>query len=259
MSAAPTLPGQRRNHGRGHSYRIDGERVPSITGILRAIAKPGLVNWASGESAKYAINHWDELAELLPSERLDRIKGAPDEYRDARGAVGKNVHTLIEQMIRAGEADVADELKGYADAWDRFDEDWQPKPLLVEEPFYNRTAGYAGTPDLVAELADGQLWLLDWKTALKGIWPEIALQLAAARFAEFTVGDDGQELPVPKVDACAGIEIRSDGTYDLKPVTADGEAFGIFLYLKHVADFTEDGRDRWIGDALLPPSNGGAP
>jgi hypothetical protein len=258
---APTskLPGARRNHGAGHSYTIDGEWKPSITGVLRAKAIDNIY-WPARYAANYAVDYWDELAELKPTQRRDRIEAAAREYTSARGVLGKRVHGIIEKLIAGDEADVPEDLQGYVDAWDTFDRDWQPKPLRIEEPVYNRTAGYAGTPDLVADLADERRWLLDWKTGLKGLFSEIALQLAAARFAEFTVGPDGQELPVLAVDACAGIEIRGDGTYDLRPIEADAEAFAAFLHLKHVlVGFARTDRDRWIGDALLPPSNGGAP
>lgn len=258
-AAKPKLPGARRNHGRGHSYTIDGNWVPSITGVQHALAIDNIY-WPAKHAANYAVDHWDALADLKISERRERIEKSAREYVDERGTIGTRVHSFIHALIVHGEIDEPpDELRGYVEAWEAFDADWQPQALLVEQPVYNRTAGYAGTPDLVADLADGRRWLLDWKTGLKGLWKEIALQLAAARFGEFTVDDAGAEQPFPRVDACAGIEIRGDGTYDMRPVEADAEAFDTFLHLKRAFLFGRTERDRWIGDALLPPSTNGGP
>lgn len=248
VAAAKPLT-RRVNYGSGHGYLIDGDKVTSITKVLRVIAKP-LVGWAAGEAADYALDHWDELLDMKPSDRRDAIRKAPDLYRDERAALGKVVHKLIEALIVHNEVDVPEGYEGYVDAWQRFDDEWQPEAIRVEVPVYHRTAGYGGTPDLVARLVDGRTWLLDWKTALKGLYPEIALQLAAARFAEFYLDAEGREVPVPPVDAAGGVEIRGDGTYDLRPIEADVEAFHTFLNAKRVAAFTEQPRERWIGDAL---------
>src|SRR5882672_7715132 len=43
--------------GRGHSYLLDGQKVPGVTGILdAAIAKPALVGWAANTVSEYVIN-----------------------------------------------------------------------------------------------------------------------------------------------------------------------------------------------------------
>jgi hypothetical protein len=65
---APRLT--RRNHGRGHSYRIDGRKVPGVTTILNALPKQ-LTKWAAEKGADHAINHWDELAALPLAERRE--------------------------------------------------------------------------------------------------------------------------------------------------------------------------------------------
>ena len=72
-----TAPTRRINHGRGHSYLLDGERADGITWILgNGVPKPALVNWAARESAGYAVDHWDELQTVGASERLRRIERA---------------------------------------------------------------------------------------------------------------------------------------------------------------------------------------
>lgn len=109
-----------------------------------------------------------------------------------------------------------------------------------------------GTLDLVAELADGSLWLLDWKTGASGIFPESALQLAAYQRAEHYIGPDGEEKPMPQVDRCGCVWLRADG-YDLVPVDTDDNTFRTFLYAQQVARFAKAPRETYVHEALTPP------
>ena len=124
--------------------------------------------------------------------------------------------------------------------------------LYVEAPVFSRRWGYAGTPDLIARLVDNRVWLLDWKTSAKGVYLDNVLQLAALRFAEYTVDAAGVEVPLPTVDAAGIVWLRADG-YDLVPVEATERAFRTFLAVKLVARFVGGERDDWVGNALLPP------
>jgi hypothetical protein len=249
-----TVPSARRiDRGRGHSYEIDGQPVPGITTILnRGIPKPALIDWAGRETAGYAVDHWDELAELSISQRLQKLEKARFEARDTAAVRGTQIHAFADQLHAGAEIDVPEHLVGHVDAYLKFADDWHADELLVEQPVYHRTLRYAGTPDLVARLADGKLWLLDWKTGGKGIFPEHAIQLAAARYAEFTIDPvSGAELLMPKVDRCGCVWLRADG-YDLVPVAADAEAFEVFLWAKRMAGFMDESRERWVADAVQP-------
>jgi hypothetical protein len=139
------------------------------------------------------------------------------------------------------------------EAYERFATEWDVREVVVERPFFHPRLAYAGTPDLVADLADGRRWLLDWKTTGKGIFREHVLQLAAARFCEVYLDDAGAEQPVPEVDACGGVWLRADGSYDLFPCEATEEAWRVFLCAKEVGRFLASESDDWIGDAELPP------
>jgi hypothetical protein len=246
---------RRINRGRNHSYEIDGERAPGITTALRMIAKPQFIDKAAETTARYAFDNWDELSALKPSERLDRMIRARYIALNEAGDRGKLVHAILHKLFEDAEAEVPDEARDYIDAADRFDAEWQPVPLLVERPVFSRRYGYAGTPDLIAELVDGLVWLLDWKTSASGIWPENTLQVAAARYADFYLDVDGNEKPLPPIDATGCIHLRADG-YGLFPVPADEQAFAVFLaalelYKSGIGE--KDARDTWVGDALLPP------
>jgi hypothetical protein len=248
----------RRNHGRGHSYAIDGTKVDGVTTILRnALPKPALVNWAGDTTASYAIDYWDELSELTPSKRLDRLKKARYEERDAAARRGTEVHRLAERTV-AGE-DVADqtpeELRGHVESYISFLDAFDVQPVLVEAVIAHRGLRYCGTLDQVADLA-GDRWLLDIKTSRSGIFGETALQLCAYARAEVYVDDQGNEhdmaeLAITRVGA---VHVRADG-YDLYPLVADDD---IWLAWRHLLWVTrhasEDHQREWVGESLRAPA-----
>jgi len=250
---APAPTSLRRNHGRGHSYYIDGAKVPGVTTVLgNGYPKPALVNWAAKETAGYAVDNWDELAELTPSKRLAALERARWDVQKAASVRGTAVHEYAQRLAAGEDVTPPDDLIGHVDAYLAFVADWQPLELLVERPVFSRRRMYAGTPDLIAELADGRTWLLDWKTTGKGVFLDNVLQLAALRHAEYIVGDDGAEQPLPPIDAAGIVWLRADG-YDLIPIQADETAFRIFLYVKELAGYVTGDAEDWIGDALRPP------
>jgi len=138
------------------------------------------------------------------------------------------------------------------DAYLKFVEDWKPTELLVEATVINRTLRYMGTLDLIADLQDGQRWLIDWKTGASGIWPETALQIAAYRHAETYLLPDGGEADLPSVDATGALWLRADG-YDLIPVRAGWDEFRRFQYAQQIAEFVAMPREETIGEAMEPP------
>lgn len=247
------MTSERKNHGRGHSYWIDGVKVPGVTTVLGdGYPKAALVDWAANETAGYAVDHWDDLAELAPSRRLETLKRARWDVSKAASVRGTTVHEYAQRLARGEEIEPPDELIGHVDAYLLFVEQWQPRELLVEQPVFSRKWGYAGTLDLIATLADGRTWLLDWKTTGKGVYLDNVLQLAALRNAEYTVNGDGAETAIPQIDRAGIVWLRADG-YDLVPLEADEKAFRTFLYVKQVAGFVKADRENWIGDALRPP------
>lgn len=252
MSAA--APTRRINRGRGHTYEIDGRKVDGVTTVLGdGIPKPALIDWAARTTAEYAVDHWDELAEETGTGRLRKLERARWDTTKTAAARGTTVHDLAMRLAAGEEVTVPEPLTGHVDAYQRFVDEWQPRELLVEVPVFHRTLHYAGTLDLVAELADGWTWLLDWKTSGTGIFPESALQLAAYRNAEFYLDDAGEEQPMPPIDFAGCVWLRADG-YDLKPVDAGDEAFLIFRYAQQVVRrFTREPRDRWVLDTVAPP------
>ena len=193
-----------------------------------------------------------ELTELGSAERLRRIEKARYEVTSAATIRGTAVHALAQQLQSGQEIEVPEPLVGHVDAYLRFVNEWQPREILVEAPVFSREFLYGGTVDLVADLNDNHRWILDFKTSKGEPWPEVALQLAAYRYAEFTLTGDGTELPMPRVDRCGVIWLRADG-YDLIPIQAGPDAFQAFGAVQAVAQFRSEPRENWVGEMLDPP------
>ncbi len=264
--AAPT---RRRNFGNGHGYYLDGEYLQGrgVTTILgNGLPKNGLQYWAAKEVATCAVDErdiWEPLANRSRDAAWEYLKEAPFRDRDAAARRGTDVHRLAEQLQRGETVEVPDELVGHVDSYLGFMADFEPTDPICEGVVISRRHRYMGTFDLIATL---ERWpggparvLLDVKTSRSGIYPEVALQLAAYRHAETYIDDpDGhsEEVPMPEVDACAALHVRADG-YDLLPVVAGEREFRQFLYVDQVARFLGTFKEPgWsaelLGEPLVP-------
>jgi len=258
---------RRVNRGRNHWYEdVDtGQRVPGVTSIIdKGLPKPALINWAANATAEAAIDRWDELAELTPSVRLKTLQGARYAVKDAAANRGTAVHNLAEKLVNGERVTVPEEIAGHVESYVRFLDDFDVRPILVERTVHSARHGYCGTFDLIAELLDTDdpepdpeqrrrmTLLLDIKTNRSGIFGDIALQLAAYRFADVWIDEDeGTENEMPMVDGCAGIHVRADG-YSLIPVEAGEVQHRQFLYAAQVADFITGSRDL-VGEPIISP------
>lgn len=244
-----TPPVQRINRGRSHSYvDANGLKVPGVTTIIGdGVPKPALINWAANTTAGYAVDHWDELANLPPSKRLDELKKSRYADKDAAAKRGTEVHALAEKLVAGEEVEVPDALAGHVEAYVKFLDDFQVEPVKVEFVAVSHKYGYAGTADLIADFPTlNKRLLCDLKTNRSGVFGETALQLAAYRYA-----DTHDDEPAIEVDGCAVIHIRADGA-DLVPVTAGEKQHRDFRYVQMVKRFCDGSRDL-VGDAILPP------
>ena len=258
MSATlPTI--ERRNHGRGHSYRINGQKYPGVTTILGATtAKPALVNWAGDTTAGFAVDHWETLGELPPSKRLDRLKKARYEDRDAAANRGTEVHRLAEAYINGQEIEVPDELEGHVRAYEKFAKEWDVKPIQVEVVVGNLALGYCGTIDPIADLADSFRHLTDLKTSRSGIFPETALQVVAYSKAEFYAvqNDAGEWVTHPMeelgVQRLSAVHVQADD-YRVVPIQHEEEVWEYFRHLNWLYHRVES-QGEWLGNDRRTPA-----
>jgi len=124
-------------------YEVDGKAYPSVTTVLGAIPKPGLIKWRKSvgeEAARWEMN------------------------RAARR--GSATHTLVEQYLKGETPSIRDVLplgmfrllKPYLDQVDNIH--------CLEQIMYSHQLTIAGQVDCIAEY-NGKLSVIDFKTANK--------------------------------------------------------------------------------------------
>lgn len=250
-------PIRRVETAKGHYYKDgNGQRIPGVTTMLGdGVPKPALINWAANATAEYAVDNWDTLTELQPSARLKELQGARYAVTDKAKKRGTEVHRYAEQLVKGEEVKgIPDELRGHVEAYVRFLDKFEIDPILIEATIVNYQYGYAGTLDLVADVTDNQgqrrRLLLDAKTNEKGIFGETPLQLAAYRYAQFYLDDDGKEQPMIEVEGCGAILISSTDA-QLIPCTSGPEQMKSFRIAAAMRDIVKNGRDL-VGSAVEP-------
>lgn len=240
---------------RGKQYFDDGVKIPSVTAILNDTWPKQLTKWAAETVSGYALEHWDELSGLPLRERAKRMETSVWERRDKAALRGTEIHRHGEQLALTGSTDVPDEHLGPVEAYRDFLVEWQVRPVVVERPVLNRRYGYAGRPDLLAELGDGHLWLLDLKTG-GNLYETNVLQAAGYANAEVYLDEDKTERPWPRPERCGIVHILPDAV-ELRPISVDARAFRTFLYCAENAKYARDCHDAYeerrawpIGPAL---------
>lgn len=247
---------QRRNYGRGHGYKLDGEKILGVTTVLGAKAKDALIDWAARTTAEHAVDHWDELGGMPPSQRLTHLVKARWEVSSEAAARGTQIHALGEKLASGAEVDVLDPLRGPVEAYARFLDRWQIDPFATEWPCANTEHLYAGTGDLVASIGrrDEEMALIDVKTG-KGVYPETALQLAAYRYTDlWQPNGPASECSMRRVDAVYVAHVLSDDVR-LIPIDAGKDEWRIFLYLLQVARWDAAVKDDPVTGAALNPED----
>jgi len=250
----------RRKYGSGHSYTLDGEpRIKGVTTMMKGLGGPP-ESYFTKYTAGHAVDNWDRLAGLPPSERLEEIAGATKARFSAAAVRGTAVHKLAEALSKGEEVAVPDHLRGHVEACIQFLDDYHVQPIVTEAALFSRRHKYAGSADLfgtaVKPLAEARTRILaDWKTNASGPWGSVAFQLAGYRYADFMLSGDGgkdsEELPVPEVDECWCIWLRADG-YEVYPMDATPEVHRQLLYIDQCRLADEMCR-QYKGDALPHP------
>lgn len=242
----------------GRQYCWAGEWYDSVTSILAAGVSKGdiITRWATKVAGEYAVGHLPELMRLSArdldghQEAVNLVKRAPWEQRDKAGDAGTAVHDYIEALI-LGETlpGLEGEALKKAQSFERWLKDYRVDFVAAEAWVYSPSRRYAGRLDAIGDVPGLGRTLMDWKTG-KRVYPEVSLQLAALRFADFIGLADGTEVPMPQVDGCAVLRlgVRS---YRFETVAADDHAFRVFLYAQALADWRKTSQSA-IGPVIAP-------
>jgi hypothetical protein len=239
---------------KAHRYWLDGKPVPGVTTLLgKGLPKPALPYWSAKSVAEYVVDNpeqVDNLRSLGRGPAVAALKAIPWQARDTAAVRGTDVHALAEELIHGREVDVPEHLLAHVEGYVRFLDEFAVEPILTERQVASRSLWYAGTFDAIARI-DGVVWGLDLKTS-KGIYGETSLQVAAYMGAEFYVGDDGEELPIPEVERIGAVHVTDAGS-QLRPFRDKDAAWKCFRHVAWVASQVPS-IEAQVEDALEAPT-----
>jgi hypothetical protein len=214
----------------GRYRKTDPHKIMGVTTAIDAKAKKALVGWAGRITAEYALDHWDELAEMPPSARLDALRSVQFNTKNAAALRGTQIHDLGERLSHGKTVDVSDENRGPVEAYARWLDRWDIQPIATEVAVANTQYRYGGKADLFAWVGKlGVNAAIDLKTS-KGVYTETALQLTGYVRCDLWQPDGPEsEQAMPVFEETYVAHIRPDSV-DLLPAECDDEAFSQFLY-----------------------------
>jgi len=235
----------------------DDRKLPGVTSVLDMIPKHSFLKpWAAKMVAEFAVdNASDWIGLVMKGERVaavDLLKRAPFRFTDNAADTGTGAHDLFERMAAGdvlSKSDVRPELLPYVRHFREFLDVWTPDFLFLERTVWSETHGYAGTFDAIfSVIMDGEKFTAmgDWKTTRSGVHEEVALQLTAYANADYILGADGEQTPIPKVDGGAVLHVRPEG-WKLVPAAINDDTMRTFLALKEVWEWETNTKRMAIG------------
>lgn len=164
--------------------------LPSVTTVLRIVAKPALQDWLIEQAVLAVITSPRKDGES-PDQFVNRIlqvERVQDKEAEAAAERGRMVHESIADFLIGKPIDPA--MEPYINAFEASVKEIGGKVVWTERVLIG--AGYAGRADLLLE-SDHEIVLPDIKTCStlpeKGSWPEHRMQTAAYAKALGTTGD----------------------------------------------------------------------
>jgi len=202
-----------------HSYKVDGEKVPSVTKVIDACFPKHLTDWAVAEGADffkaslepYRLAPTEESGTfMLPARVVNHIhKGIQTAYKSIgreAAEIGTIVHNWIESAIdfkmnggTAPKVPIGFEIRNCIKAYKAWSRERNPEWLTSEQKIYYHDPGgvncYAGTVDATA-IIDDKLCVIDFKTSKK-IYKPYHLQVAA--YAHAIATQDDIDMPMAMI------------------------------------------------------------
>lgn len=238
-----------------------GDFIPGVTSTIDNLPKPFLKAWGQKLVAQEAVAKHDQvgrLADVDPEAAIDWLKKAPNRFTAHAAKIGKIAHGYFEELALGNELGKIDpELQPFVDHFKEYLDVCQPEFLLLEEGVWSEEHDYAGTfdavarynnPDLVIKKSTakgieefplvGVAWQ-DNKTTRSGVHPEVGLQLAAYRHAEYLLRQDGSVMKNKPGDFALVLHVRPEG-WELIPVEAGLRELEVFLNLRSITNYTRE-------------------
>ena len=195
-----------------HTYRLDGRRLPSVTGAIRAAGFLDDLTWFGSAAALRRGRIVHALAAAVDD------LGWTDPLRCPALPVGYTSAPREIVVLRADgrlAAACPSELVGYFRGYVAFRQMYRGRWSAVERPIARGDLGYAGTPDRIGIL-NGRPAVLEIKTGTASGWH--GYQLAAYDMLD----------PLPFERLRVAVYLPGDGTYKLRTY-ADGNDRICFL------------------------------
>jgi hypothetical protein len=192
--------------GEERYYQVDGLTLPSVSTILRVIAKPSLVSWARRTTLTVVRELLEEGLSVETALALAEVE--PERQRDAAAQRGGLAHEAIALALEG--MPYCPEWEPWVRAALDFLADFGFRVVAIERVLVSKRHGFAGSCDVVALGVDGGLAVVDWKTGRNPHLPEGALQVGAYCLAL-------QEMTQRPVAAGYVVAVRP-GRYEAKEV-----------------------------------------
>lgn len=225
----------------------------------------------------------DDVPDRWAQEVNERmLKEEPARIRDTAAFKGTDVHEILERKDNGEIVEVPDAMQNHVEAWRQCRDKYGLRTVETEFTVCSPKYDYMGTGDWIGTSLAYPEWgliCIDYKTSESGIWPDIALQLAAIKYAQFiaqtivvldypdmeiarTIQTDKHEFraydlegnevrryierPMPKIKTCAGVQITDKG-YKLVRVNVSEHTHRVFQSAINIARWKTEG-EQWALD-----------
>lgn len=221
----------KRKTRRGGFYWVDKTPYISVTEVLKVIDKSNALMYWFGREIYYAMVKDPTLDEKS-------AMSAPYKVSERAKSRGTTVHSIVEAYKTTGKQieTVPDKYKGYAEAFYRWVDDFNPRFVENEKTILSHKHRYAGTLDAIIEI-NGEKVLLDVKTSKKGeVYKEAHLQVSAYILALKEMGES--------IDRGFVLALSDTGKYNYAEIEYSPEAF---LHAKALYEFLNGEKCRRAG------------
>jgi hypothetical protein len=244
--------------------------VPGVTSIVGMLPKQDFLGpWQAGMAADLAIDSFDYLSQMAERDRAGArryIAGAARRYTEIRSKLGSRAHDVFERLMNGESVDyVHPDIANHVGHFRQFMAAVNPELVRAEDVAWSYAHEYAGSFDAIlriwVDVKDGKviitpdrsgtpiLIMVDYKTS-KATYSDVALQLAAYRYADVIIDPEGNETPMPEIDSAAVLHITDD-QWSFKGVRADRDVFDHFLNLRRTFNWVREDSKDVIGKALV--------
>ena len=224
----------KRGGSRFYVDPVTQDKLPSVTSIQNALAKPALQFWSAKKVAEAAVDEFGTLAQMVgqgnKSGAIDYLKRAPQRSSGPTAELGSAVHDLCDRIAKGEDIKrVHPEHEPFILQFKNFLRDFDVEFYESEVTVWSDTYGFAGTVDAICRIED-EVVILDYKTGASGVWADVAIQLNAYANADCILDGDGSRRDLPEIEAAAVLHLRPEHA-QLYPVRLGDDVFDVFKAL----------------------------